>query len=641
MKYHIFGNIEYIYQFHQSVLLPKLVACGKDIARIASVFCKYIENDSFYGYVLYSLYHPKSQRLYVQFSGFFDNQQNSSGDKLGVKSFFLQPIQRLPRYKLILDNIAKSLHSHNSWDDQDVQTKLQIVNRAGEAMQNFINTMDECMAVNDIVECENNEDEEVEMGFGVLKSANVLRGQNSENQTLFLYPRDGDHQGRSKPVRTMIFFANPLMIVKKFQLNILHQGKFRKAFPMFINDLRQRRQYQGKLFVFERCIIYTEQSRPKTLTYRGHFDHQEIAYDFGNQQILKICSENEKHHEIEAKINIQNPDAANLTKIADLLQAIIAKRSRKDGYFIESRELMTIRKTTLKKSNSFRSSLSSNSSSLSYYNTCGPETLEELNSPTDSQDVDLNHNNNPTSVDQIVSYHQYYEKALRDCVTFYICSLPCDVREQLTELNEILQEIINIQSNINHLLLASNESENFRSELDHLCDIFHDSLKRSEVEVYLRYVERSKSAESILMSFEQYFTGQPREDDMICLSIDSFLILPIEYVNKCNQFFNDVWEDVNGCRDEVILRNTVLDYKINYIQSQLSLLRQRVNENFHIRRFIMDTDFLDEIGLVQFSEVVKLEGSFASYRLFLMKTGLLCMKINGEKVSDIVHILAF
>ncbi|XP_055621760.1 uncharacterized protein LOC129765449 isoform X2 [Toxorhynchites rutilus septentrionalis] len=616
MKYHIFGNIEYIHQFHQSILLPKLIACGKDAVRIADVFCRHIENDSFYGYVLYSLYHPKSQRLYVKFSGFFEKHQNTSGDKLGVKSFFLQPIQRLPRYKLILDSIAKSLLSDNQPDDHDIQTKLQLVCRAGDAMQNFINTMNECMAVNDIAECEKTEDEEVEMGFGVLKPVNVLIGQNSENQTLFLYPRSDDNQERSKPI------------------NILHQGKFRKVFPMFINDIRQRRQYQGKLFVFERCVIYTEQTRPKALTYRGHFDHLEIAYDFSNQQILKIFSENDKHHGVEAKINIQNPDAANLAVLADLLHSIIGKRSRKEGYFIESSEIMALRKADSKRSNSYRSSLSSNASSFSYNNTCVLDTVEIPLDATPFQEVDHNDNYNLTSLDQIVNFHQYYEKALRDGVTFYICSLPCDMREQLTEFYDILKELMSFQNNINCQLFENDESESFRSELDHLCDIFHDSLKRSEFEVYLRYVERSKSAELILMSFEQYFTGQPREDDTICLSIDSFLSLPIVYINKCYHFFNDVWEDVNGCREEVILRNTVLDYKINYIHSQLSLLRQRVNENFYIRQFIMDVAFLGEIGLVQYSEIVKIEGSFATYRLFLFKTGLLCMKINSEKPDE-------
>lgn len=67
-------------------------------------------------------------------------------------------------------------------------------------MEAFINSMNESMAVNDIVECERAEDDEVEMGFGVPKPATVLKEQNSENQILFLYPRECENAERNKPV---------------------------------------------------------------------------------------------------------------------------------------------------------------------------------------------------------------------------------------------------------------------------------------------------------------------------------------------------------------------------------------------------------------------------------------------------------
>jgi hypothetical protein len=34
-------------------------------------------------------------------------RQNIVGDKLGINSFLLQPIQRLPRYQLLLNEIIK------------------------------------------------------------------------------------------------------------------------------------------------------------------------------------------------------------------------------------------------------------------------------------------------------------------------------------------------------------------------------------------------------------------------------------------------------------------------------------------------------------------------------------------------------
>lgn len=399
-------------------------------------------------------------------------------------------------------------------------------------------------------------------------------------------------------------------------------------FLVFLNDLRLGRQYQGKLFIFERCIIYTEQLRLKTLSYRGHFDHHEVLYDFSNLQILKIMSEKDEHHSIEVKINIQNPDAASLVTIVDLLRTIISKRKKNEGLIIESTELTIIRNSVLNRYNSNRSSLSSISSGFSFYNTSGPDCIDEVTS------IDCNPQlpNNTDEFDRMVSYHQYYEKALKDSIYFYIYSLPTDVREQLQELSEILEEILKMQQKINYRLFEESLHQNSELNLTHFCDTFHDSLKQSEFDVYLRYVERSKSAEAVLMSFEQYFTGLPKEENIILLSIDAFLLLPVEFINRCYEFFQGVHNDIRDAKGEVILRNKVLDFKILYVHSQLSLLRQRINENYYIRRLIMDTEFLNEIELVQYSEIVKLEGSYANYRLFLMKPGLLCLKIKQDNV---------
>ncbi|XP_058831639.1 uncharacterized protein LOC131690119 isoform X2 [Topomyia yanbarensis] len=608
MKYHLFGNIEYIHQFHKSIMLPKLVACGKDVGKIADVFIKYLENDSFYGYVLYSLYHPKSQRLCEQFARFFQDHQNNSGDKLGVKSFTLQPIQRLPRYLLLLNSLVKSLQSSELSSDDETAVQYQSVCKAEREMQIFINTMNDSMEVNEIEECEHTEDDEIEMGFGVPKPVTVLREQNSENQILFLYPKEDENSERSRPI------------------NLLHQGKFKKVFPVFLHDLRLRRQYAGKLFIFERCIFYTEQIKIKVLNYRGHFDHQEVTYDFSNQQILKITSEKDNHHAIDVKVDIQNPEVTKLAEIVELLRSIIAMRQKKEGFMIESTELTIIRNAISNRHSSSRSSISSLTSCYSYYNTCGPECIPEVSDYPQTSFAE-----NDQSVDHILSFHHYYEKALKDNVDFYLCSLPNDVPQQLVELNEIILDMLKIQRNLNYRLFEDDHFQTAGSDLNNICDIFHDSLMQSEFEIYLRYVEKSKCAEAILMSFEQYFTGHPRAHDTICLSIDAFLFLPVEYVNRCYEFFDAVWKDVYGIREDVILRNTVLKYKINFVHNQLSLLRQRLNENYYIRQLIMDTEFLNEIELVQYSEIVKLEGSYANYRLFLMKTGLLCMKIKTEK----------
>lgn len=39
----------------------------------------------------------------------FQDRQNEMHDKLGINSFLMEPIQRLPKYRLLIDQLAKVL----------------------------------------------------------------------------------------------------------------------------------------------------------------------------------------------------------------------------------------------------------------------------------------------------------------------------------------------------------------------------------------------------------------------------------------------------------------------------------------------------------------------------------------------------
>lgn len=369
--------------------------------------------------------------------------------------------------------------------------------------------------------------------------------------------------------------------------------------------------------------------KSKNFSYRGHFSYHEVSYDFSNLQILRIISEKDEQHKIEVKINIECPSNANLVVIVELLRAIIAKRKKKESFVVESKELIMLRHSIMNRFNSCRSSLTSTSSNFSYFSSSGQSCPDDHTSIDCSVPL-LNTDTDDVLFEQMMNYIQYYEKALKDNINFYINSLPDDVRKRLFDLREILEYMYRIQQDINDRLFENNVQT--EPSVSHFCDIFHDTLKQSEFDVYLRYVQHYKSAESVLMSFEQYFTGLPKQENAIYLSIDAFIQLPVEFINRCCILFEGIYNDTHSS-DDMKLRNTVLDYKISYVHDQLQLLRQRVNENYYIRQLIMDIDFLQEIELVQYSEIIKLEGSFANYRLFLMKTGLLCMKIRQEKVG--------
>lgn len=57
-------------------------------------------------------------------------------------------------------------------------------------------------------------------------------------------------------------------------------GKFNFLQEFIIFDLDVRRQYPGKIFVFEKAILHTEVISKSELQLREHYSHTEIALAF-------------------------------------------------------------------------------------------------------------------------------------------------------------------------------------------------------------------------------------------------------------------------------------------------------------------------------------------------------------------------
>lgn len=105
-RIYLFSNIENIHHFHKNKFHPKLLLCGFDPKKIADLFTTFLDDNHFDKYIIYVLNRKKSEKLCKENKYFFKQIQK---DRLGINSFLLQPIQRLPRYQLILGEIIKDL----------------------------------------------------------------------------------------------------------------------------------------------------------------------------------------------------------------------------------------------------------------------------------------------------------------------------------------------------------------------------------------------------------------------------------------------------------------------------------------------------------------------------------------------------
>lgn len=110
-----------------------------------------LQKDYFYGYIIYAINRQRSEQIFEQNRDFFKQRQNTIDDKLGLNSFLVQPIQRLPKYKLLLTQMISELGKNLEEDG----VKLQVATccKAEKRLQKLLDTVNESMNINDIVEC--------------------------------------------------------------------------------------------------------------------------------------------------------------------------------------------------------------------------------------------------------------------------------------------------------------------------------------------------------------------------------------------------------------------------------------------------------------------------------------------------------
>lgn len=141
----------------------------------------------------------------------------------------------------------------------------------------------------------------------------------------------------------------------------MRHGKFKKLSELLIYDWEQRRRYKGKLFYFERCVIYCEMLERKSLEYRGHYQKEKLGFSHTEGKAkIKLYEEKRGKKEI-----ILTGDLSSIQENVELMkffteekQQVKLKRSQ------SSRSIESIRNSIMSISSGF-SNFSFHSSSSS------------------------------------------------------------------------------------------------------------------------------------------------------------------------------------------------------------------------------------------------------------------------------------
>ncbi|KAL9922317.1 uncharacterized protein ACN427_002905 [Glossina fuscipes fuscipes] len=213
-KYVLLGNVEHLAEFHRDEFLPMLKRNRHDLKRIFEEFIEFIEQNCFYGYVLFTMNKKRSLKLCDTYKNYFKMIQTELDDKLGINSFLVQPIQRMARYPLLLQQFITTLFKNC---DYGMKPVIESCCRLEKKFRNLLVTTNESEIINDIV-CLN----------------------------------------------------------ESTEFNTFYQGKFRKVSEFQVYDHSLKRSYRSKVFIFDKCIVYTE-IKGKQLIFHGRYPCEHIG----------------------------------------------------------------------------------------------------------------------------------------------------------------------------------------------------------------------------------------------------------------------------------------------------------------------------------------------------------------------------
>ncbi|KAJ8359200.1 hypothetical protein SKAU_G00157250 [Synaphobranchus kaupii] len=122
----IFGNLEKLHDFHRHSFLRELEGCAKEPRRVGRCFLRHKEG--FALYALYSKNKPQSDILLSQHGhAFFKQKQAELEDKMDLWSYLLKPVQRISKYSLLLQDMARECGPQQARERAEIQAALEVI----------------------------------------------------------------------------------------------------------------------------------------------------------------------------------------------------------------------------------------------------------------------------------------------------------------------------------------------------------------------------------------------------------------------------------------------------------------------------------------------------------------------------------
>ncbi|KAH8375420.1 hypothetical protein KR200_001069 [Drosophila serrata] len=239
----LLGNIAEILELHEQEILPLMLRNQRDLKSLFDEFAIHFEKNRFYCYVSFTMGKKSSMQLRQEHREWLQTYQTSIKDKLGIDSFLVQPIQRLTRYPLLLQQFISEFYKSGISCKPVLTAVCKLETRMRRALD-VVNQAEEIPNIEELNEVRNH------------------------------------HQSFLKNIIIFIIFP-------PVQLDLLQLGNFRRSTEFDAHHFPTRKKYRAKIFLFDRSLVCTE-VRKKKLSFRQHYlwEHVEL------QRPLELATSN-------------------------------------------------------------------------------------------------------------------------------------------------------------------------------------------------------------------------------------------------------------------------------------------------------------------------------------------------------------
>lgn len=385
------------------------------------------------------------------------------------------------------------------------------------------------------------------------------------------------------------------------------------------------------MFLFDKCVVYTETFAKHKLFYRGHFLHDTLGFTFEDgKNTFSLYVGKRGHQEIAF-----NASAATIEQWIGLLNLVLMRmvvigEKKKIAERHRSRQsksdlgpvnvLLRLNSPNASTSSmggasgwsSGTSSSSGNSRESNLSNlTVSSQSSESVNRTTWYTKLE----DDRKTTERLLNSEKYYIQLMSKSAKDYLTNISDETQLKLATFIDSAKQIISLHSNVLFPALQSCDLNAYC-----ICDVFKQNIEAKMFHIYNVYAAYVSDALRLLSDYSTTEDNVERRDEYL-REMEHSLLMPIKHLENYTllmEIFLNEFKEKDFVTEEF---KTVATVEI-----EMKKLFKSVTENMNINSLKGSKNSVRSYGLVIYSDTITIDEG--KYRALILERGLVCVKIR-------------